>query len=220
MIGTATYAVLGSCKHLLTCGHVARSVPVHYRFNGTDNVFKLRNKFRTDAHPHDVALAIIDENQWRATEHHAEALRYDRFGVKHNPSTPEEVLFFYGWAGENARYGFEVHETIGTGYCSQEIKGFGDQDYFKMFWDPQKTIIDKKADLGHNRQIKVDDPGRFSGSVFWNIRYCEVTRKKKQWSPADAVVTGLLQRWGQKKKSLMVRRIERLREWIDDSMEI
>ena len=139
--------------------------------------------------------------------------------MKHNPTTPEEVLFFYGWTGENARYGFGVHETIGTGYCSQEIKGSGDREYFEVFWDPQKTIIDKETDSEHNIQINIDDPRGFSGSLVWNTRYCEVTSQKKQWSPTDAVATGLLQRWNQKKKSLMVWRSERLREWIDDTMK-
>ena len=219
LIGTGTYVAVGSCKHLLTCEHVARTVPVHYRFKGNDSVFELRKRFRMDGRPHDVALVEINENQWSACKHQAEALPYERISDTHNPTTPEELLFFYGWAGENARYGFGVHETIGTGYCSQEIKDSGDEDFFEVFWDPQKTIVQKETVSEDNPRIRIDDPRGFSGSVVWNTRYCEVTGQKRQWSPRDAVVTGILQRWDQKKKSLMVWRSERLKEWIGDAIE-
>ena len=217
LVGNGTYLKIGSCKYLLTCEHVARTVPLDCQFYEADEVFKMSSDFTIDKSL-DVAIARLDERCWQAYTHQADAVCYDRFAERHELALPEEILFFYGWAGENASYGFGTLATKGTGYSSQEVKDLGDENFFEIFWDPQNTQPStiSKSDTGS--LIKYDDPHGFSGSIVWNTRYLELTSQGCDWSPEDAIVTGLLQRWDEKTKSLMVLRIEHLREWIKEKI--
>lgn len=54
-----------------------------------------------------------------------------------------------------------------------------------------------------------------SGSLVWNTRYLETRESGRNWSPDDAVVTGLLRRWDEKTKTLLVYRVEHVRTWLD-----
>ncbi len=217
LVGSGTYLKIESCKYLLTCEHVAQTVPLDYQFHGTDDIFRMSNDFTTDKSI-DAAIAKLDERCWQAYMHQADAVCYDRFSKRHELALPEEILFFYGWAGENASYGFGTLATKGTGYCSQEIKNSGNEDFFEIFWDPQNTQPSTISKPDASSLIKYDDPSGFSGSIVWNTRYCELTSQGCEWSPEDAIVTGLLQFWNAKKKSLLALRIEHLRELIDKNI--
>ena len=69
--------------------------------------------------------------------------------------------------------------------------------------------------LQNTETLKFENACGFSGSLVWNTRYLEVTRQNLEWSPEDAVVTGLLRRWDQETKTLLVWRVEHLRMWLD-----
>ena len=109
----------------------------HYRFNGADNVFEHRGPWTMDGHPKDAAFAILSDQAWRACTHLAQAVPYSRFAQMHAPCEQAELLFFRGYAGENAHYAFGVHQTNGTGYCSQEKANTGDKEIFELFWEPR-----------------------------------------------------------------------------------
>ena len=128
---------------LLTCEHVAKRAPLDYRFWGSDNVFKYNGLWTKEAHPVDMAFARVSVEAWKATEHKADTMPYERLATKHNICQPEELLFFRGYAGENARYSFDIHKTIATGYCSQEKKDSGDASSFEIFWELLKTQLYK-----------------------------------------------------------------------------
>ena len=85
-----------------------------------------------------------------------------------------------------------MHQTNGTGYCSQEVAATGDSQLFEMFWDPKETKVTQGTSVEAVAAVKFDDAQGFSGSLVWNTRYLEVQNANRPWSPADAVVTGLL----------------------------
>ena len=217
LIGSGAYVAREDRRLLLTCEHVAREQPIHYRFHGSEDVFEHRGAWTVDRHPIDAAYAIIDDAAWTACAHRASTIPYGRFAPVHRIVEPAELLFFRGYAGENAHYAFGVHETNATGYCTQEKKGTGDAEVFELFWEPQHTKFTSGTSSEAQAEIKFDDARGLSGSLVWNTRYLEVTEAGRTWSPNDAVVTGLLQRWDQQTKTLLVWRVEHLRRWLDAS---
>jgi hypothetical protein len=136
-----------------------------------------------------------------------------RFPARHRIADRAELLFFLGFAGENAHYGFDVHEANGSGYCTQEVANSGDDDIFELFWQPQVIqATNGTAAEARRAAIKWDNPAGFSGSPAWNTRYLEVGGDR--WRPEDAVVTGLLRRWDPETKTLLVWRVQHLLAWL------
>lgn len=215
LVGTGSYVCRHKYRLLLTCEHVAIEQPMHYRFNGSDDVFEHRGSWTMDKHPVDAAFAMLSDPAWQACAHLAQAVPYSRFAQKHAPCNQAELLFFRGYAGENAHYAFGVHQTNGTGYCTQEKANTGDEEIFELFWEPDKTQISSQTLSEASAEMKFEVAGGFSGSLVWNTRYLEVSGQGQQWSPEDAVVTGLLRRWDEDTKTLLVWRVEHLRSWIE-----
>jgi hypothetical protein len=219
LVGTGDYVMRHDKRLLITCEHVARVKPIHYRLYGSDNVFAHQGPGMMDQHPVDTSFAEIGDAAWAACEHQAATIPYDRFAANHHLAQPEELIFYRGYAGENAHYAFGQHQTNATGYCTQEKKDTSDGEIFELFWEPEHiqfasgTLDEVKA------AIKLDDARGFSGSLVWNTRYLEVTNiERRKWSPEDAVVTGLLRRWDRNTRSLLVWRVEHLRAWLDKNL--
>ncbi len=212
--GTGSYVRWAKERVLLTCEHVACEQPIHYRFNGSDAVYAHPGPWTMDRHPLDVACVPMTDRQWEATSHQAEIIPRDKFAARHSLSEPAELLFFRGYAGENSAYGFGIHQANGTGYCSQEKAGTGDDQIFELFWDPQEGQITNGTMAEAASSMRFNNPEGFSGSLVWNTRYLEKTSIGQEWSPDDAVVTGLLRRWDQKTKTLLVWRVEHLSAWL------
>jgi hypothetical protein len=57
------------------------------------------------------------------------------------------------------------------------------------------------------------DPHAMSGSLVWNTRFVEMSRRNEHWSPGDAVVTGLLWSWPDESK-IVATRIEYVRSFL------
>ena len=167
-----------------------------------------------DPHPIDAALAALSDAAWHAVPHQAVTVPLRRFATKHQPSEQAELLFLRGFAGENADYGFGVHQTNGSGYCSQEKAGLGDAQIFEVFWEPENTAYSHGTSAEDRANVKFEDARGLSGSLVWNTRFVEVTNNGGTWSPEDAVVTGLLRRWDKDTKTLLVWRVEHLNAWL------
>lgn len=213
--GTGSYVLLPERKRiLLTCEHVSRNKPVDYRFHGSDDVFRHPGPWREDPAPIDASFAEISTGMWGATAHSADEVSIASFASRHQVVDPAELLFFRGYAGENAGFAWNTHQANSSGYCSQEVKGGGDNEIFEMFWEPQQAQLTTGTPDDARAAMKFDDPQGFSGSLVWNTRYREVTVSGAAWSPVDAVVTGLLRRWDTQTKTLLVWRVEHLRQWL------
>tara|TARA_R100000365_G_C2747838_1_gene78197 strand:- start:834 stop:1640 length:807 start_codon:yes stop_codon:yes gene_type:complete len=220
LVGSGSFVMFEGRRILLTCEHVRAKGGVDYLLDGSgDDVPKHPGPWEEDGRPSfDVAIAGMSDPLWNATRHNAIPVPYERFAPKHQPVQKEELMFFRGFAGENARYAFGVHEANGTGYCSQEkqVPDAPDPSIFEIFWEPQGTKFAARAIDEARRAIKFDDPGGFSGSLVWNTRYLECQNSGLEWTPDYAVVTGLLRRWDTKTKTLIVWRVENLRAWLED----
>ena len=214
LVGTGSYVSRESFRLLLTCEHVAEQQPMHYRFHGSDRVFEHKGRWMMEKHPVDLAFAFIDDDQWNACSHQAQAIPFKRFAPCHAPADPSEILFFRGFAGENARYAFGVHQTPSSCYASQEKENSGDKQIFEIIWEPECTQLSSQTSQEARDQMKFEDAGGFSGSLVWNTRYLEVTQKGREWTPEDAVVTGILRIWDKDTKTLLALRVEHLRKWI------
>jgi hypothetical protein len=215
LVGTGSYVLWDRDCLLLTCEHVAKEQPMHYRFFGSDDVFVCQGHWEMDAHPIDTAVTVIPDTAWEACEHRADKITSERFASKHSISEQAELMFFRGFAGENAHYAFGVHEANGTGYTSQEKLGSGDDQIFEIFWQPSDIQYTENTSAGTKRAIRHENPEGLSGSLVWNTRYLEMYTKVGTWSPCDAVVTGIVRRWDPNTNSLLVWRVEHIRDWIN-----
>ena len=213
--GSGSYVGMEGRRLLLTCAHVAVLGPLDYRFHGSDEVYGYRGPWTMEPHPVDIAFAPVGNGAWTAHPHGAAAIPYERFAAKHQICEQAELLFFRGFARENAVYGFGVHEANATGYCSQEKMDSGDASIFEMFWDPKETRFTAATSAEARAAIRFDNPHGFSGSLAWNTRYLETLAAGRTWSPEKAVVTGLVRRWDTATKTLLVHRIEHVRAWLD-----
>lgn len=215
LVGTGSYIQVEEHRLLVTCEHVARIQPMHYRFWGSKDVFEHTGPWCLERHPFDAACARLSDKGWEACEYSADAVPYGRFAKKHQIIEQAELLFFRGFSGENADYGFGIHQTNGTGYCSQEKAFSGDRQLFELFWEPQRTEIAADVSEKAEVEIKYEDAHGFSGSLVWNTRYLETRNKGREWSPKDAVITGLLRRWAPDTRTLLVWRVEHFRAWLE-----
>ena len=213
LVGTGSY-VQCQQRRVLTCEHVARTQPMHIQFYGSESVYAPCSRWQMDRHPADAAFASVCDELWGQIQHKAAVVPYARFADRHE-SCEGEILFFRGFAGENSRYGFGVHETDGTGYGTQEKRGSGDDQIFELLWEPENTQFTASATPEVQKRIGVEDAHGFSGSLVWNTRYVELNSQGLEWSPQGAVVTGLLRRWDEGTRTLLAWRVEHLRSWLD-----
>lgn len=215
--GSGSFVTYKGRRVLLTCQHVREQGGVDYRFDGSDAVFKHPGPWIEDPLPSvDVAVAELGDARWTATSHTSVPVPYERFAHRHQISQPEELLFFRGFAGENARYGFGEHQANASGYCSQEKHTDTPDPYiFEILWEPLETRFTSGTGEETRNVMRAQDAGGFSGSLVWNTRYLECLSAGREWTPDCAVVTGLLRRWDTGTKTLLAWRVEHLRAWLE-----
>jgi hypothetical protein len=218
LVGTGNFVMLNGCRVILTCEHVTKEGELNVSLHGNNEVFGYRGPWLTDPPPVDLALAAMTDGVWGKNPHDAKTIPYERFAQTHHTVDPAELLFLHGIAGENAPYGFGVFEPAGSAYCSQEKPG-GDKNYFEVFWQPDDIQYTTDTTPEEQERVKHKDARGLSGSLVWNTRYIEVTRSGGQWSPADAVVTGMAHRWDGGTQTLLIYRVEHIRRWIKRSTE-
>lgn len=212
--GTGSYVMIGGKRVVVTCEHVAKRGDLNVGFYGSPGgVFGYREQWLMDPPPVDLAMAPVTDTVWSKQAHQASVIPYDRFAQRHVTSAPSELLFLFGFAGENSAYGFEHFDTAGSAYLSQEKAG-GDAVYFEIFWRPKDIKYTADTTDEERAKVKHEDARGLSGSLVWNTRYIEVTNSRRTWTPADAVVTGMAQRWDDVTGTLLVYRVEHIRTWI------
>lgn len=216
LVGSGSYVMIGGRRVLLTCEHASRDHPMEYRFFGSDAVFRHPGPFVCERDPVDAAFAPMTDEAWTAVEHQADTVAYERFAPMHHLANPAELLFFRGFAGENARYGFGEHQANASGYCSQATPvNSPDSRILEIHWEPQKMRFTEDTSDEARLAMKHEDPRGFSGSLVWNTRFVEILDTGRTWSPDCAVVTGLLHRYDPETKTLLALRVEHLCEWLD-----
>ena len=213
-VGTGSFLCLGARRMLLTCEHVATEGPINFSLHGSGNVFSATSPF-CEEKLLDVAFVPVSDAVWAACEHEAKGIPAERVAGKHQPSCREEMFFFHGFAGENSHYGFGTMESTASAYVTQQsADALEEGRIFELFWEPQETTFVESASVEVRKTVRITDPGGFSGSIVWNTRYREVTLAGQCWTPQHAVISGLLKRWDTATKTLLVTRIEHLRDFL------
>lgn len=212
--GTGSFMERDDDVIVLTCEHVVRHAAVRFRLNGQDSGLDPNPEWVADCHPVDAAFQRVPRQAWTGRENDARAIPPVRIAARHAPRSPEEMMFFRGYAGENAHYAFGVHQVNASGYCTQVVRDSGDDEIFELFWEPIQTQFTQGTSPAQRSETRYDDAQGMSGSLVWNTRYLEITRAGGTWTPEDAVVTGLLRRWDQKTKTLLAWRVEHLQAWL------
>lgn len=223
--GTGNYLDLSGRKVLLSNEHVLGANRPDgrfaYRFRSSKDFVKLTPAvFAAMPRPFDVAAASISDDAWAARPpfaeedhvfHDGKAVPEDRIGLGH-VAAPNELLFVYGFAGENSSFVYDTLRTDGTGYLCREATL------------PERTAADNRFHFGmeYRRDAAtvagggrgLPDPHGMSGSLVWNTRCVEITAEgKRDWTPDDAIVTGLLWAWPAEDR-LVATRIEFVRSFL------
>ena len=213
-LGTGTFLEKDGL-HVITCEHVARLDPAAFYLDGNGSTKLQPGTWRLEPDASkDVAIAPVSDQEWRNVSKTARPLSVSRFAQRHAP-VKDELLFFRGIAGENTKYvGHLGVDAIISGYCSQEKYNTGDGQIFEILWEPNKTKISLGTDSGIRDRVLYGNSAGFSGSLVWNTRFVELGCDLSRWSPEQAVVTGLLRRYDETTKTLLVWRIEHLNAWL------
>ena len=214
LLGTGSYVTTKNRRILVTAEHVIRNkTVVEHQFWDLETIFRVADPFIIERQL-DVAFTPVHDAIWDAERHGAKTVALDEFALKHEP-LKDELLFFRGFAGENARYGFGVHEANATAYCSQEPHADAiEPELFEIMWEPSKMEFTPETSDNMKATMRHDDPRGLSGSLVWNTRFVEKKAAGKDWRPEDAVVTGVLRWYTPDRKTVVALRVERLRSWL------
>lgn len=214
-VGTGSFLCWKGSRVLLTCAHVSAKGPLNFSFHGSENVFAATQPF-VDEKSLDAGFVAVSDAEWAACKHDAQAISAEHFAEKHMLSNSMELFFFHGFAGENSHYAFDTLESGASGYVTQQsADAMEDDRIFELLWDPQQTTYVESTPMEVLKAMRFTNPGGFSGSLVWNTRFLEVTSSGQQWTPDCALVSGLLLRWDTSTKTLLVARVEHLRNWLD-----
>lgn len=215
-LGTGSYHDLFGFKVLLTCKHVLRyraNNRLAHKFLGHDWYVLLDGACGEVSWPIDAAVASI--TGWDAVRHRSEALPLARMDMVHKPAA-HELLFIHGYASENAQFVYDELRTDGTAYLSRKapLPANGNLDPRSHF------AIEYRRDAAIQAfgERGLPDPHSMSGSLVWNTRFVECALEGKDWTPEEAVVTGLLWAWPDE-RSIVATRIEYVRSFLLSALD-
>ncbi|WP_316173350.1 MULTISPECIES: hypothetical protein [unclassified Bradyrhizobium] len=211
-LGTGSFVDIGPIAVLLSCEHVLgfrRTNRLAHRFLGRDHYFLIDGAGAYAPEPVDAAVAVVSREAFEEPWCRSRAIPLDRFAAKHDPE-PDEIFFVHGFAVENSQFVYDTLRTDGTAYLCREVPLPGDP----------RMIPEVHFALEYRRDIAVrsfgdhdlPDPHGMSGSVVWNTKYRQCAVEKREWSPDQAVVTGLLWAWPHESR-IIATRVEYLREF-------
>lgn len=183
--------------------------------------------FEMTAFPVDAAIARVQTPTWNSVRHCSLAVPDALVAAAHRP-VAYEILFCYGFAGQDCPTAFGEVVSRGTGYLCQEtppemldeseLRGmefsrlttsqhFAPDHHFTVEYRP-----DRATTAAGGRSLPL--PPGLSGSLVWNTRFVEATLKNVQWSPSLARVTGLVWGWHSSAARLVATRVEHVRDFV------
>lgn len=210
LVGTGSLVCLNSRAAIISCEHVANKEPLNFRYPYSEDVFGHRGDWRMEKEPIDVGWT---ESPIAPTPDSSHVIPPEMIAQSHSIFQPEELLFFYGFAGENSTFAFEQHVTNGTGYLTQQNRAAApDSSVIELLWPPEMPNWSSNTTPEAKRNIRFGDPHGFSGSLVWNTRFLETGGDLGSWTPANARVTGLLKRFVEEDSVLLATPIECVRK--------
>ena len=210
-LGTGSYHDILGTKVLLTCQHVLTFLDnnqLAHKLQGHDRYISVGGTFGDIGWPIDAAAALIVG--WDSIRHQSEALPLARIDMAHRAGA-NELLFVHGYASENAQFIVDELRTDGTAYLAREAALPGNEDVDARFHFGIEYRRDAAVEAFGGRGLP--DPHAMSGSLVWNTRFVECALAGREWTPNEAIVTGLLWSWPDE-RCIVATRIEYVRSFL------
>lgn len=209
--GSGSYFRTDGSIFLITNEHVGKALEkgsLAHQFVNSDQVVRLTNQIVAERYPIDVAISKIKPSIWNKYHKDSKAIPINKFATKHDP-VQGELLFIIGYSGDRSKFYYGTLLTNGVPYVTQETVfpyDIGDPTFhFALDYKPDRAIY---AD--NNAPVLPTPPG-FSGSLVWNSRYVECLKDKREWSPQEACVTGIIWGWPSSDACLLATKVEYLK---------
>ncbi len=208
--GSGSYFRYDGKVFLITNEHVAAKLvdtSITHQFMGADHVFRFATPFVACDYPFDLAISRIATDVWSYCSHCAVPIEFSRFSQFHEP-VPGECFFTLGYSNERSGFHFGTFVANGIPYLTQEAPipdSLADPSYhFLLHYLPELATPTVANSPG------LPAPDGLSGSLVWNTRLVERMLAGEEWTPNDAVVTGIVCRWLPQFGALRVLRAEHL----------
>lgn len=209
LIGTGTFVRGANGTTIATCEHVAREAPLNFCPHGGEDVYRYTGEWEVRPEPIDAAWTTGSLATLVPT---AKAVQLHQIATQHSLMPSEELLFFYGYSGENSTFVFENHITNGSGYLTQQNRDAKpDPGVVELLWPNGEEAWSEGTTEEARRNMRFSNPAGFSGSLVWNTRFLETGADLNRWTPDQAVVTALLKRFADKDNILLATPIEAVR---------
>lgn len=230
--GTGSYLEDPSGALLLSNEHVLALHPsqaLTHKFRNLDTIWQITGPCLRAPHPLDGALARVAPAVWQGHGQHGGAVPSSRIAPVHAP-VDCELLFVYGFAGQNARFAFGTMVADGTGYLCQETPGgaalsgnaFNRLTSSGVFDPALHFAVEHRPGPAHhvvgNGPLPL--PAGMSGSLVWNTRYYETVLDGGTWNAGLAQVTGLVWGWDSTSGYLVATRIEQVNALVTASIGV
>jgi hypothetical protein len=213
-IGTGTLISIHNGLYLITAQHVAaemfkegnsgKQYPLglsHSIGNG-NLVLNIQNPWTAWASPVDVAATRIPTD---GLEGNVVSVSARHFAL-HTQSLEDDLYFVHGYPGVRSRFtAFEGRGVVSTSLpyggwlCDSGWSEFDPKMHFAITFPPDKLVDEQRT------STSLPHPGGMSGSLVWKSNRL---RSGAGWSPNDARIVGLAQRYDQDKQCLVVTRAE------------
>lgn len=212
-LGTGSYHEMFGIKLLLSCEHVlgAREKnDIAHKLQGFSRYVLIGGAQAETAGTIDAAAAAISPQAWNDIRHTSQSLPLTRIDISHRP-VPSELLFVHGFAAENSQFIYDELRTDGTSYLAREASLPSHKDVDGRYHFALEYRRDAAEQAFGERGLP--DPHAMSGSLVWNTRFVQCSKENRNWSPAEAVVTGLLWSWPSEQR-IVATRIEYVRSFL------
>ena len=213
-IGTGTLVSIHNGLYLITAQHVAaemfardkhgRKYPLGLSHSiGSGNlILNILNPWTALASPVDVAATRIPKND---VEGDVGPVSASQFAL-HTQSLEDDLYFVHGYPDARSRFtafgGRGIVSTslpYGGWLCDSGWSGFDPKMHFAITFPPVELVDEQRT------PTSLPHPGGMSGSLVWKSNRLH---SGAGWSPNDAKIVGLAQRYDQDKQCLVVTRAE------------
>jgi hypothetical protein len=215
--GTGNYVNLFGKRLLITNDHVLEQDDDHgnaVMFYGNDHYFRPTKQYRGVTFPYDTAIGHIADSCWdnAVPSHQAKAVPESKISPNHMDKL-EEIFFVQGFPGHFSISMPGQLITHPASFSTQQLHCSADEvstdHHFAVNFDPQRH---------HGTVRDLENPHGMSGSLVWNTRFFEFQATDEEWSPEEAVVTGLVFSWDKNNRIFCIK-IEHVREAVLQGIE-
>jgi len=217
VVGSGTFVSLRGEPWIVTNEHVARAQAEHVlaHFRGNDMyAAAIVHGFVCLSPPEDMALARIEPSMLEGAE--KIPLPLDRVATEFSP-IEGEVLFVMGYPGKRSHFsalagGLQTWPLPFATDVAALPEGTDNAMFFALDYPAGDQVVGLDG-----KRTSLSEPKGLSGSLVWNTRYVQ---RGNAWTPADAVVCGILQLWDQGNQLLIGVKANVFRGFLLDALRV